>query len=213
MKKAIKMLVLVPLLVCGLFSLKAHAQAQELEQLSLDIEKLAQFKQILSDMKKGYDVINNGYGTIKSISQGSFNLHNTYLTGLLGVSPAIRNYSRVADIINCEELILSEYKSAYSSFQSSGRFSPEELNYLSMVYKNLFNESIDDLNQLTTVITDGKLRMSDDERMENIDRIDRDMQDKLSFLRLFNQQNAALDAQRLQQQKENQQLKQLYGNP
>lgn len=212
-RKIIRILVLVPLFICGLFSLKACAQVQELEQLSLDIEKLAQFKQILSDMKQGYDIINNGYGTIKSISKGTFDLHNGYLTGLLGVSPAVRNYSRVADIISCETTILSEYKSAYRSFQGSGRFSPEELTYMGAVYKNLFNESLDNLSELTTVLTEGRLRMSDDERMENIDRIDRDMQDKLSFLRFFNRQAAALQAQRQREREEDQQMQQLYGHP
>lgn len=209
----IKTLVLVPLLICALFSMKAHAQIQELEQLSLDIEKLAQFKQILSDMKQGYEIINNGYGTIKSISKGTFDLHNSYLTGLLGVSPAVRNYTRIADIISCEEMILAEYKSAYHSFQGSGQFSPLELNYMGSVYKNLFKESMDNLNELTTVVTDGRLRMSDDERMKNIDRIDRSMQDKLSFLRFFNRQEGALETQRRREQTENLQMQQLYGHP
>ena len=56
-------------------AMPAFPQAQELEELALDIEKLAQFKQILSDMKKGYTILSGGYNTIKNLSQGNFNLH------------------------------------------------------------------------------------------------------------------------------------------
>jgi hypothetical protein len=46
------------------------------------------------------------------------------------------------------------------------------------------------------VITAGKLRMSDDERLNAIDRIYIDMGDKLVFLRTFNKENNVLAIQR-----------------
>lgn len=192
---------------------KAMAQAQELEQLALDIEKLAQFKQILSDMKKGYDILDKGYSTIKGISQGSFDLHQGFLNGLLAVNPQLRNYSRISDIIQCQGLLLSEYRSAYGRFKSGGHFTPKEIAYLGTVYKNLFDQSLNNLDALTTVITDSRLRMSDDERLKQIDRIDHDMQDKLSFLRSFNRRVNAVDAQRAQETLEHRKLQQLYGRP
>jgi len=205
-----KLLYLLPLALMGLNPAKVFGQAQELEQLSLDIEKLAQFKQILSDMKSGYDVLNNGYSTIKNISQGTFNLHDAFLKDLLSVSPVVRNYSRVADIIHCQQLLLSEYKSAYGNFKGGGRFTPDEISYLGTVYKNLFNESLNNLSELATVISDSQLRMSDDERLKQIDHIDADMQNKLAFLRSFNRRVSAIDAQRARDQQDNKNIRQLY---
>ena len=209
MKKVMYLIVAV-LLWAGLPG-KTFAQAQDIEQLTLDIEKLAQFKQILSDMEKGYTVIQSGYNTISSISQGTFNLHQAFLNGLLAVNPQLRAYSRVAQIISYQELILSEYKSAYSSFKSGGRFTPAEISYMGTVYSNLFNQSVNNLSTLTMVMTDSQLRMSDDERLKQIDGIDKDMQDKLSFLRTFNSRAAAIEAQRARQQQDSKSLQQLYG--
>ena len=64
------------------------------------------------------------------------------------------------------------------------------------VYTNLFNKSLQNLDELTMVITAGKLRMSDDERLNAIDRIYNDMGDKLVFLRTFNKENNVLAIQR-----------------
>ena len=64
------------------------------------------------------------------------------------------------------------------------------------VYSNLFNKSLQNLEELTMVITAGKLRMSDDERINAIDRIYNDIADKLVFLRTFNKENNVLAIQR-----------------
>ena len=206
-----RILILVLTIGCMLQLQLASAQSADLQQLSLDIEKLAQFKQILADMKKGYDVINGGYTMISSISQGTFNLHQGFLNGLLMVSPPLRAYSRVAQIISYQEILLSEYKSAYSSFKSSGRFTPEEITYMGTVYKNLFNQSVNNLSSLTMVMTNNQLRMSDDERLTQIDQIGKNMQEEVSFLRAFDNKASAIDAQRAQQLQDSQSLRQLYG--
>lgn len=96
-----KILIIVCLAFLGLLpSYKASAQTDEIAQLLLNVEKLAQFKQILSDMKKGYQILEGGYNTIKDISEGNFSLHKAFLDGLMQVSPTVRNYKRIADIIN-----------------------------------------------------------------------------------------------------------------
>ena len=64
------------------------------------------------------------------------------------------------------------------------------------VYKNLFNKSLQNLDELSIVITAGKLRMSDDERIAAIDRIYKDISDKLIFLRSFNNEGSVLAVQR-----------------
>lgn len=178
------------------YPVKAKAQVTELMQLALNIEKLAQFKQILSDLKKGYEIISGGYKTIKNISEGNFKLHQLFLDGLMEVSPAVKNYRRVADIINYQLLIVKEYKSAFNRFKTSEWFNADEIDYINGVYSNLFNLSLKNLDDLLTVTMSGKLRMSDDERLAAIDKIYEDMQDKLLFLRSFNSNTSVLALQR-----------------
>jgi DNA repair ATPase RecN len=190
---------------------RASAQADEIAQLILNIEKLAQFKQILSDMKKGYEILSGGYNTIKNISEGNFSLHKAFLDGLMEVSPAVRNYRRVADITNYQIILVKEYRKAYERFRQDNNFNADELAYLGRVYDNLFKESLRNLDELLTVITAGKARMSDNERLQAIDRIYADMQDKLMFLRHFNNNTTILAVQRAKERNDAQTIRKIYG--
>lgn len=184
------------ILLLSTCTVKAAAQAEELKQLALNIEKLAQFKQILKDLKKAYEILYGGYTTIKNISQGNFNLHQTFLDGLLKISPAVQKYKRVADIISLQLQLIKEHKSAFSRFKNNNWFRPEEIDYISKVYSNLFKMSIQHLDDLATVLTANKLRMSDDERLSRIDKIFEGMNDKVIFLKHFNSNTSILGIQR-----------------
>ena len=181
-----------------LFSFSGHvgAQSTEIQQLLLNVEKLAQLKKILSNMKKGYEIVSTGYNTIKDISKGNFNIHQTFLDGLMQVSPSVRKYKKILEIISYQTQLVKEYKSAFRRFDASNLFNANEIKYMGNVYTNLFNKSLQNLDELTMVITAGKLRMSDDERLNAIDRIYIDMGDKLVFLRTFNKENNVLAIQR-----------------
>lgn len=189
----------------------SQAQSQEVQQLVLNVEKLSQLKQLLSDMKRGYQVVSSGYGTIKDISQGNFSLHQAFMDGLMQVSPAVRRYRKVADIVNYQLILVREYKSAYNGFRQINVFRPSELNYLGGVYNNLLKRSLNNMEELTNVVTAGKLRMSDDERIRAIDRLYLDMRDKLQFLRSFNNSTSVLASQRRHEQVQGGQLKTIYG--
>jgi len=178
------------------FSGKVVAQSTEIQQLLLNVEKLAQLKRILSNMKKGYEIVSTGYNTIKDISKVNFNIHQAFLNGLIQVSPAVRKYKKIAEIISYQTQLVKEYKSAFRRFDASNLFNTNEIRYMDNVYTNLFTKSLQNLEELTMVITAGKLRMSDDERINAIDRIYNDIADKLVFLRTFNKENNVLAIQR-----------------
>jgi hypothetical protein len=189
---------------------KSEAQAYELARLVLDIEKLLQLKNILSDLYKGYEILTTGYNAIKSISEGNFSLHKAFLDGLLAVSPAVQKYERVIDIINDQGEIVFEYKTAYNIFKQDKHFTPDELVYLSNVYNNLITGSEKNLTNLLNIMTDSKLRMSDAERLHAIDGIYSDTHEQLSFLRAFNSKTAALSAELSKQENDLQSVRGLY---
>lgn len=191
-----KYLFILLLLSFQLSGTAVYSQATEVQQLLLNVEKLAQLKKILSNMKKGYEIVSNGYNTIKDISKGNFHLHDAFLNALFQISPTVKKYKRVADIITCQAQIVKEYKSAFNRFKSSELFSPSEYRYMEDVYKNLFKKSLENLDELGIVITAGRLRMSDDERIAAIDRIYKNISDKLIFLRSFNNEGSILAVQR-----------------
>ena len=205
-----KLLIIGIVFVGLLFPSKVNAQAQEMQQLILNIEKLAQFRQILKDMKKGYEILNGGYNTVKKLSKGNFDLHETFLDALMQVSPTVRNYRRVGDIVNCQVLLVKDYKAAFYRFKNSGNFNPDEIAYLQRVYNNLFKQSLRNIDELTSVITANKMRMSDDERLVAIDKIYVDMQDKLLFLRSFNNNTSVLAIQRAKERNDVNAMRSIY---
>ncbi|CAM3690104.1 TerB family tellurite resistance protein [Flavobacterium chungbukense] len=181
---------------------KSNAQSAEIQQLILNIEKLSQFKKILSDMKKGYELLSNGYKTVKDMSEGNFSLHKAFLDALMHVSPMVKNYKRVGDIVNYQILLVKESRNALGRLTKSENFSEKEIRYFDQVYANILSESLTNLDELTMVITADKLRMSDDERLEAIDTIYLQMQDKLFFMRDFSSSANVLLLQRAKEKKD-----------
>lgn len=180
----------------------ANAQSEEAQQLILNVEKLAQFKKILKNMKDAYTIIFKGYTAVKDLSQGNFSIHKNFLDGLMQVNPGVRKYKRIKDIVNYQLRIVKEYKAAYAHFREEKSFTLQELDYLGKVYSNLFNETLKGLEELAIIITAGKLRMSDDERLQAIDRIYATVIDQYSFLNEFNNNTALLALQRKSEQTE-----------
>ncbi|MBB1287045.1 TerB family tellurite resistance protein [Flavisolibacter sp. BT320] len=193
-----------------LLSQKVKGQAQEVQQLLLNVEKLAQLKNILEDLKKGYEIVSQGYSTIRNLSQGNFSLHEVFLDGLLEVSPTVRNYRRITDIIRAQISLVKECKAGYRRFVSSGFFSTEELKYIKSVSENLFNQSAENIEALTMVLTAGKLRMSDDERLTAIDAIWKEASNQLTFIRHFNQDTKLLALHRAKASADAQSQKSLF---
>lgn len=199
-----KRLLFVTLFVASLCtqSLAVHSQDQEAMQLILDIEKLAKFKQILQQLYDGYKILETGYNKVKDITSGNYSLHEVFLDGLYLVSPGVKKYQRIVDIIQDQGRLVSGYKNAFALFKSCNVFSSDELNYMGKVYGGLLQKSADNLDALLMVITDSKLRMSDDERLQRIDHIYRDMEDMLAFLRQFNGSTQILAFQRVKESAE-----------
>lgn len=207
-----KKIIIMMMLVFAVFT-KTYAQSYEVQRLILDIQKLAQMKSILTDLYKGYEILNTGYNTIKSISEGNFNLHKAFLDGLLLVSPAVKNARHIADIIDYESRIVSGYKSAYAVFKQDKHFNPDEISYLGTVYNTLITASAKNLVNLVNILTAGTMRMSDDERLQAIDGIYSNTKDQYLFLRQFNNSTTVLAVQRSADANDVATLQQLYGLP
>lgn len=206
-----KRLRILVFLIVVAWSYPVVAQVQEAEQLLLNVKKLAQLKQILNDMKTGYEIVSKGYTGIRDISKGNFNLHQAFLDGLMAVSPAVKNYKKAADIIAYEVRLVKEYKTAFTRFKQDKHFSADEITYIGKVYSSLFNQSLKDLDVLATVITAKQLRMSDEERLDAIDQLYNNMQEKLSFLRDFNNHTSILALQRERQSSDINKMKMIHG--
>lgn len=207
-----KIAVIICITLAGIFPAKqSFGQADEIAQLALNIGKLSQLKSILKNLEKGYEILNGGYNVIINITKGNYNLHKGYLDGLLNVSPTVRNYHRVAEIIRFQLLLVRNYEQAFARFHASGNFHPNELAYMGRVYDNLLEASLRNLEELTNILLVGKTRMSDDERLQEIDKIYTEMEKKILFLKHFNNQNAVLERQRAKEKRDIRVMEDIHG--
>jgi hypothetical protein len=197
---------MIAMLVFG----SGFAQTQEATQLILNYEKLKQLEEILDNMYKGYKILTQGYNRIKDIAEGNFELHQVFLDGLFAVNPSVAKYKRIPDIIRYQSLLMKEYRRAFNRFKNDPNLTPDEVRYLEKVYSYLVDQSLKNLEELAMIITANKLRMSDDERIQSIDRIYFDIENKLSFLRYFNNSTQILVVQRAKESSEVGTVKKFY---
>jgi esterase/lipase len=185
-------------------------QTQEATQLILNYEKLKQLEEILDNMYKGYKILSKGYNRIKDIAEGNYNIHQVFLDGLFAINPSVAKYKRIPDIIRYQQMLMKEYRRAFNRFKNDSNLTPDEIKYLEKVYDYLIKQSLKNLEELAMVVTANKLRMSDDERIQSIDRIYFDIENKLSFLRYFNNSTHVLVLQRAKEGSDVDAAKKLY---
>jgi hypothetical protein len=201
---------MITLFVFASSTQQIRAQSQEAIQLILNYEKLQQLEEILDNMYKGYKILATGYNTIKDIAEGNFTLHQIFLDGLYAVNPAVRNYWRIPQIIQYQQRLVNEYKRAFNRFRNDSNLTVREIKYLEDVYAYLFRQSLRNLDELLMVVTAAKLRMSDEERLQAIDRIYFDLENKIVFLKQFNGSTQILIMQRAKENREVQTMRKLY---
>ncbi|MGN6569448.1 MAG: TerB family tellurite resistance protein [Flavipsychrobacter sp.] len=209
-----KILLTTLVLIGGLLftpAVKAQSIADLIEELSLDYQKLAGMKSILKQMEQGYRIVSTGYNNVKGIAQGNFNVHEVFLDGLLMVSPTVRTYPRIKDIINDQAALVTSYKSSYEVFRRDKNFSARELSYMSDVYNNLIENSLQNLDELTMIMADNKLRMSDAERLAAIDRVYASGHEQLTFIQHYNNATRDLAVRKAAAANDQQTLQELYG--
>ncbi|UBM58718.1 TerB family tellurite resistance protein [Marinilongibacter aquaticus] len=187
------------------------AQQTEIAQLLLNLEKLRQFRAILDQMKQGYQILTGGYNAVIAVTEGNFRLHKAFLDGLLEVNPYVSGHERVKGIIARQAKLMEECSWAGKVFGNDRNFTREELTLIQEVHGNLAKKSLDDLKELADLVTAGKMRMSDDQRLKAIDRVFGQMEDKLMFLRHFNGQASLLALQRARERKERLNVQKIYG--
>lgn len=180
------------LIILGLFSFtlsKGQTWQEWFDQNNTQrkylMEQIAKLQLYLGYVKKGYSIVEKGLTTIGDIKNGDFNLHHEFFNHLRDVSPTVRKYGRITEMIALQIKMVAGYKKFYDQFKQSGVFSNRELDYLYQVFSSLLSQVAEDIEELTTILTDAKLEMADKERLERIDKIHQSTLDKYEFLFSF----------------------------
>lgn len=199
------------LILCVGYSITAFSQLQDIKQLQLDLEKLVQMKAMLSNMYNGYATLTSGYKQVTGLAKGNFDLHKTWLDQLLQVAPQVRKYPIIQIILDKQSSVLAEAATAYTAYIRSGLLVPKELSAIKNRFDQFKSLIARKLDQLTIVLTPGILRMSDQERINTIDRIDKDVGEAVTLVMAEVKEQNAVVAERVQQKKDIGAMRAWYG--
>jgi len=200
-----------------LFSMSSYSQTldewtkQKKTQIKYLLQQIAANKVYLDYIEKGYGIAKEGLNTIQNFKKGDFSLHQEFFGSLSKVNPKIKSYTRVADIISWQMKIVKDMATVTRHLKESEQFTPEELNYTKVVFENLLEESLKNIDELYTIIASGELSMKDDERIKRIDQLYIEVQDKFSFCKSFSEECSVLTMQRLNDKVETELSRKLNG--
>ena len=192
-------------------AVKTDAQIAIEEQIVINMEKLIQFEAILDNMYKGYVILDRGYNTVKNMAEGNFSVHDIFINGLFLINPAIREYRRIPYIISYQQFLMKEHKRYFEQFKNDPNYTLQDIQYMANVYSFLVKTSLRNLDELLMITTAANLQMSDEERLRAIDRIYYEMEEKVSFLRYFNNSARLMGIQRARERNDAAVLNKLHG--
>jgi hypothetical protein len=138
-------------------------------------------------------------------------LYGDYFNELWQVKDIIEYYHRIKEMTETQVKIVSAYESAYNLFKQDDHFTPDEMEYMGKVYSGIVDASIKNLDQLSIVINSFNTQMSDESRLDIINRAAEAMAENYSDLKAFNSQNMMLSLQRSKDLNEVAVVRQLYG--
>jgi len=201
-------LVLLLLLTANAARCQTFAEwwSQKKTQRKYLVQQIAALQVYGGYLKKGYAIADQGLQTVKGFTNGEFSLHQSFISSLKAVSPAVRNHAKVAEIIAMQLAISKAF-----AISGDGFLSTSDRAYVLDVKDKVMDECGKDLEELLLVITAGKVEMSDDERLERLDKVYIAMQDKAAFTQSFCNQVNLLIQQRAGEQRSLNQLKNSYG--
>lgn len=174
-------------LLCAFSFQHASAQtfaewfSQKKTQLKYLTQQIAALEQYSSYVKQGDKIAQGGWSGIGGWVKGEFNLHSAYYSSLRTVSPAIKANSKADSIVTYVGLIPRQFAglTGLDLLEVSAR------DYISQVKVSVLTETDKNLAELQVVLTDGKLEMSDDERMGRLDAIYAKVKAQLVFTGTF----------------------------
>ena len=185
--------------------------SQQAKKEKLLTEQIAELNIHQSLLARGYDIKDEGLKAAHTLKDQSFGLHTAYFTSLSQVNRAVLKNPKVKAIYEFQQRMAGTLKMELNWQQKEEQLSREEIIYFSRVYNNLLAESQQDLSELADLLTNGKLQLTDQQRLTRLDYLYNTMKDKNSFAGYFTGQCRKLAISRKQGSKDKSEIKKLYG--
>jgi hypothetical protein len=158
--------------------------------------------------KQCYNMLHAEWSAIGNFKNGEFTLHQGYYTSLTQVNPQVKASTDVNSVQGEQQSIISQF----NTIKNLSGLSADEQTYVAAVQQNLLTELNKNLDDLQTVLTGGKLTMSDDDRIKRIHELTNAIKEQYLFACNFCGQVRLLAIQHNQDNNEGHTLNNLYEN-
>jgi hypothetical protein len=183
--------------LCGQAQTWAEWTRQKKTQIRYLLNQVAANKVYLEYLQQGYRVAETGLSVVRHIKEGDFNLHQEFFGSLKAVNPAIRRYAKVAEMMIIQSAIIVECRKTLNRVKESKQFTPEEMNHCAQVLGRLLADCVENMERLSALVTGGEMSLTDAARLQRIDELYADMQDKWVFCSSFSDELHLVSMQRL----------------
>jgi hypothetical protein len=138
-------------------------------------------------------------------------LYSGYYDELWKVKATITYYQRIKDLTVKQIALVAAYNRAWGLLKQDKHFNPAELSEMQAVYSGILSASVRNLDQILLVVNPGKTQMTDEQRLELINKAGNHLDENYSDLHRFNTQNQVLSLQRSKELGDTKTTQLLYG--
>jgi len=138
-------------------------------------------------------------------------LFSSYYDELWKIKSTIAYYQRIKDVAARQIALVNNYQQAWNLLRQDQHFNAAELEQMTLVYTGILTASERNLDDVMNVVSSGKTQMSDEQRLELINRAADRLDENYSDLTRFNTENQMLSLQRSKSLGDTKTTKQLYG--
>ena len=164
-------------------------------------------RQIVQTSTTATNMINNFKEVQKVYNQGK-----EYYDKLKAVNNLVKDARKVQQTVLLVGDASEIYVKNFGKMINDPNFSPQELTAIANGYSILLNESVELLKELKQIVNASTLSMNDNERLEIIDRVHKEVKEYHNLIRYFTNKNISVSYLRAKKANNSSRVLELYGD-
>lgn len=164
-------------------------------------------RQIVQTSTTATNMINNFKEVQKVYNQGK-----EYYDKLKAVNNLVKDARKVQQTVLLVGDASEIYVKNFGKMINDRNFSPQELTAIANGYSILLNESVELLKELKQIVSASTLSLNDNERMEIIDRVHKEVKEYHNLIRYFTNKNISVSYLRAKKTNNSSRVLELYGD-
>lgn len=209
------------ILICYLafLSLNSHAQTfdewwkQKETQQRYVTEQIAALSAYGAVLREGYETVSKGLGLVQTLQNGDFTQHQGYFNSFSSVNPQIKNHPEAEQALKIYGKSRQLTQQIPNKLFPSPYFTGAEEQVIRHVLLAIQKDSEQILTELEELLQEGRLQMSDTERLKQLSGMNHRMQEVYGYTVRFYQNCQDISISRQHESQSIRQRNALYSFP